>query len=89
MYSKRLVVPHYSETDYSDMILKEMIKAANMVRKMKNDNEIMSVISTRHLIQWASKCRDFDLRTAYELSIGSDIRTEDRRGVRDAVFALF
>ena len=67
----------------------KMVKAANMVRQMREHSEKLSIISTRRLIQWAKASMEYDIETAYEVTIGSKMRMEERDGIREAIFGLF
>jgi MoxR-like ATPase len=70
-------------------IVEKMVRAAGMVRKMRDHSETISLISTRRLIKWAKMTIEYDLRTAYEMTIGSKLRVEEQDGIRDGIFGMF
>jgi len=75
----------YNEED----IVRKMVEAATSQRDDRKHFEILSIISTRRLIHWATKCIKYDIRTAFETSIGPRLRSTEREGITEFVLGKF
>lgn len=77
-------------TGLNDQIIDSMIDVANLVRKAFEKQTLMSTISVRGLLSWASKIELLgDIGNAFKISWYNKLGTEDQRVVAEIYFQVF
>lgn len=70
-------------------VVGRMVELANIIRKKNKDQELLSVCSTRQLIQWSKLCKYLDIKHAAELVIINKCDSEEQTEIRDELNKLF
>jgi len=70
-------------------VIKRMVELANIIRKKNKEAELISICSTRQLIQWAKLCKYLDIKHAAELTIINKCDVEEQERVSAELNKLF
>jgi len=70
-------------------VVTRMVKVANALRKLHEEQKLLFECSTRNLIDWACRSSDLDIKEACDLAILSKADKEDRKQIRDEVNKYF
>jgi midasin (ATPase involved in ribosome maturation) len=70
-------------------VISRMVELANIIRTKNESAELISICSTRQLIQWSKLCKYLDIKHAAELTIINKCDVEEQERVRDELNKLF
>ncbi len=73
----------------STPLIKRMVELANIIRKKNSEGEIVSICSTRQLIQWAQLSNVLDIKHAATLTIINKCDEDERLVIIDELNKLF
>jgi len=70
-------------------VVGRMVELANIIRQKNADTELISVCSTRQLIQWATLCEYLGIKHAAEITIINKCDAEEQKEITDELNKLF
>ena len=66
-----------------------MIKVANALRRLNEEQKLSFECSTRNLIDWASRCTELTIKEASDVAFIAKADEQDRKQILDEINKLF